>query len=278
MSLIYTCETPVIEMALEKLKDAGLVSKDAYFNYDAPQQLRREVTYRDYLFLSRLSRTAEVETVRSILAWLRQEGVVPEGATYDEAAFDDLRREVKEKFTIPGTSITPVMERLLYMLSSVRRPRRVIGLGTYCGYALVWSVGPSCGQGKVYEAEKVYGIDIDAEATESAQRNFSKLAHSDHIELIAEDGLKAVERLEGPFDYVYLDVESKELGKGIYLELLKGLHGKVEEGGWVLAHDTTVPPFAKQLEEYLAFVRDEENFRQSISFDVDPFGLELSVK
>jgi len=278
VSLIYTCETPVIEMALEKLKDAGLVSKDAYFNYDAPQQLRREVTYRDYLFLSRLSRTAEVETVRSILAWLRQEGVVPEGATYDEAAFDDLRREVKEKFTIPGTSITPVMERLLYMLSSVRRPRRVIGLGTYCGYALVWSVGPSCGQGKVYEAEKVYGIDIDAEATESAQGNFSKLAHIDHIELIAEDGLKAVERLKGPFDYVYLDVESKELGKGIYLELLKGLYGKVEEGGWVLAHDTTVPPFAKQLEEYLAFVRDEENFRQSISFDVDPFGLELSVK
>jgi len=278
VSLIYTCETPVIEMALEKLKDAGLVSKDAYFNYDAPQQLRREVTYRDYLFLSRLSRTAEVETVRSILAWLRQEGVVPEGTTYDEAAFDDLRREVKEKFTIPGTSITPVMERLLYMLSSVRRPRRVIGLGTYCGYALVWSVGPSCGQGKVYEAEKVYGIDIDAEATESAQRNFSKLAHIDHIELIAEDGLKAVERLKGPFDYVYLDVESKELGKGIYLELLKGLYGKVEEGGWVLAHDTTVPPFAKQLEEYLAFVRDEENFRQSISFDVDPFGLELSVK
>ena len=278
MSLIYTCENQVIEMALQKLKDAGLVSQDAYFNYDAPQQLRREVAYRDYLFLSRLSRTAEVETVRSILAWLKREGVVPEDATYDESAFDELREEVKEKFTIPGTSITPVMERLLYMLSSVRRPRRVIGLGTYCGYALVWSVGPGCGQGRVYEAEKVYGIDIDAEATETAKRNFSKLAHSDRVELLAEYGLRAVERLAGPFDYVYLDVESKDLGKGIYLELLKGLYGKVEEGGWALAHDTTVPPFAEQLEEYLPFVRDGENFRQSISFDVDPFGLELSVK
>ena len=278
MALIYTCENQVIEMALQKLKDAGLVSKDAYFNYDAPQQLRREVTYRDYLFLSRLSRTAEVETVRSILAWLKQEEIVPEGATYDEGAFDELRREVKEKFTVPGTSISPVMERLLYMLSSVRRPRRVIGLGTYCGNALVWSVGPSYGQERVYEAEKVYGIDIDAEATETAQGNFNRLAYTHHVELLAEDGLKAVERLAGPFDYVYLDVESKELGKGIYLELLKGLYGKVEEGGWVLAHDTTVPPFAGQLEEYLAFVRDGENFRQSISFDVDPFGLELSVK
>ena len=72
MALIYTCESQAIEMALQKLKDAGLVSRDAYFNYDAPQGLRREAAYRDHLFLSRLSRTAEVETVRSILAWLKR--------------------------------------------------------------------------------------------------------------------------------------------------------------------------------------------------------------
>jgi predicted O-methyltransferase YrrM len=268
----------VIEMALENLKRAGLVSRDAYFNYDAPQHLRREVTYRDFDFLSRLSRIAEVEIVRSVLMWLKQKGVVPEGATYDEKAFDKLRQEVKGQFAIPGTSVTPVMERLLYMLSSVRRPRRVIGLGTHYGYALAWAIGPSCGSGRKYAAEKVYGIDIDAEATERAKENLHKLADTQHIELIAEDGLEAVERLKGPFDYVFLDVESKELGKGLYLELLKKLYGKVEEGGWVLAHDTVVPPFAGQLEAYLAYVRDGANFKESISFDVDAYGLELSIK
>jgi len=278
MALIYTCESQVIEMALRKLKADGLVSGNALFNYDAPRNLRKEVAYRDFDFLSRLSRTAEVETVRSVLAWLKQEGIVPEEATYDERAFNELRQEVKEKFTMPGSSVTPVMERLLYMLSSVRRPRRVVGIGTYYGNALVWNVGSSCGQGKVYEAEKVYGIDIDAEATERARRNFGELMYTSHIELIGEDGLKAVERLQGPFDYVYLDVHSKDLGKGLYLDLLRTLYGKVEEGGWVLAHDIVVPPFAGQLEGYLAFVRDGENFRESILFDVDAFGLELSVR
>jgi predicted O-methyltransferase YrrM len=278
MALTYTCEGQVIEMALEKLKADGLVSENAYFNYDAPRNLRREVAYRDFDFLSRLGRVAEVDTVRSILAWLKQEGIVPEGATYDEKAFSELRQEVKRYFTVPGTSITPVMERLLYMLSSVRRPRRVIGIGTYCGNALVWSVGSSCGPGRVYQADKVYGIDIDAEATESARTNLGKLRNTDHIELIAEDGLKAVERLEGPFDYVFLDVDSVELGKGLYLELLKALYEKVVVGGWVLAHDVVVPPFAGQLEGYLAFVRDGKNFRESILFDVDAFGLELSVR
>jgi caffeoyl-CoA O-methyltransferase len=278
MALRYSCEDHIIEMALRKLKADGLVSDDAYFNYDAPGNLRREVAYRDFDFLSRLSRMAEVETVRSALAWLKREAVVPGDAMYDDQAFEALRKEVKQIFTMPGTSVTPVMERLLYMLSSVRRPRRVIGIGTYYGNALVWSVGSNCGRGKVYDAEKVYAVDIDAQATEGAKANFSRMDAADHIELLAEDGLTAIERLAGPFDYVYLDVDSKELGKGLYLELLKALYGKVEEGGWVLAHDVVVPPFAGQLEGYLAFVRDGGNFSQSVLFDVDAFGLELSIK
>ena len=163
MALTYTCDRQAIEAALEKLKQDRLVSPDASFNYAAPNNLRSEVAYRDFDFLVRLGRAAEAETVRSIQAWLKQAGVVPGDATYDEKAFEALRGEVKEKFTLPGSSITPVMERLLYMLSSLRRPRRMIGLGTYCGNALVWAIGASCGAGKVYMAEKVYAIDIDAE-------------------------------------------------------------------------------------------------------------------
>lgn len=51
----------------------------------------------------------------------------------------------------------------------------------------------------------------------------------------------------------------------------------MEQGG-VLAHDTMVPPFAEQLEEYLAYVRNGDNFEESASFDVDPYGLELSIR
>jgi len=45
-----------------------------------------------------------------------------------------------------------------------------------------------------------------------------------------------------------------------------------------LAHDIVVPPFAKEFDEYLRYVRNKENFGESILFDVDAFGLELSVK
>ena len=97
------------------------------------------------------------------------------------------------------------------------------------------------------------------------------------MELIADDGFSAVDTLEGPFDYVYIDVDSRELGKGIYLDLIRKLYEKIIPGGWVLGHDTTATPFAKQLEGYLSFVRDQEKFQESISFHVDPYGLELSI-
>ena len=159
-----------------------------------------------------------------------------------------------------------------------RNSRRVIGLGTYCGYALVWIAGPNSGERRTYEAEKVYGIDIDVEVTQKARANFQRLSHVDHVELLAEDGLEAVKRLEGPFDYVYLDVEGRDAGKGLYVELLQRLYDKVERGAWVLAHDVVVPSFAGELAEYLSFVRNPTYFAESILLDVDAFGLELSVK
>ena len=278
MPLTYRCEPNLIEMAMERLKEQGLVAQDARFYYEAPDGLRREVAYRDFDFLSQLGRVAEVETTHAVLDWLKENGVVAQDVTYDMGAFDELRTEVKTSFGVPGTSISPVMERLLYMLGAVKQPQRMIGIGTYCGNALVWIAGPSCGSARVYQAQKVYGIDIDPQATEQARENLDQLANTDHIELLSDDGLEAAERLDGPFDLVFLDVDSKEFGKGLYLKLVTRLYEKVELGGWVLAHDVVVPPFAEQLEGYLAFVRDREYFSESILFDVDAYGLELSIK
>ena len=95
MALIYKCESQVVEMSMRKLKADGLVSENAYFNCDAPRNLRKEVAYRDFDFLSRLSRIAGVEIVSSVLAWLKQRGIVSDEAGYDEKSFDELREEVR---------------------------------------------------------------------------------------------------------------------------------------------------------------------------------------
>jgi predicted O-methyltransferase YrrM len=154
-----------------------------------------------------------------VLALLEQIVVIDAGATYSSEAFERLRQEVRAHFEIPDTVFSPVMERLLYLLASVKRPKRILGIGVFCGYTPAWIAGASCNGGKVYQADKVYGIDIDAKAIELARQNFSGLAESDHVELVAEDGRVTADRLAGPFDCLYLDADSHENGKGIYIDL-----------------------------------------------------------
>ena len=96
--------------------------------------------------------------VDTILARLKSDGVVADQADYARDCFEALRREVKATFEVPGTTISPMMERLLYMLACVRRPRRIVALGVFCGNTLVWNVGPTCGSGKVFRAECCLGL------------------------------------------------------------------------------------------------------------------------
>jgi predicted O-methyltransferase YrrM len=278
MSRVYRADDRLIAEVIDCLKGDGFLAQDARFNFDEPDHLRKSVSYRDFDFRHVLGLVGEVQLVDAILGFLKDEGVVPEDADYDRQAFEALRTEVKHRFAVPGTSFSPTMERLVYMLSSVRQPQRMIAIGISAGNTLVWNVGSSCGRGKVYDAQHCYGVDIDAQSLALARRNFSQLEHTGHIELLAEDGCRTAERLEETFDYIYLDADNEEAGKGLYLELVQRLYGKLNNGGWVLAHDTTYPLFQSQLRGYLDFVRDQRNFAESISLEVDNFGLELSIK
>jgi len=222
----------------------------------------------------------EGAAVDTILARLNSDGVVGDEADYARDCFEALRREVKATFEVPDTTISPVMERLLYMLACVRRPRRILALGIFCGNTLVWSVGPTCGSENVFHADHCLGVDIKADAIALARKNFAKLPNSEHVELLTEDGLDTCRRIAPGIDYLYLDADDKTHGKGLYLLMLNALYPKLADDAWVLAHDTRYPRagFPEQLKEYLAFVRDHASFRQSISFDVDEYGLELSIR
>lgn len=267
-----------IEAAVSQLKKFGGISQDVYFDYSAPDRLRTEVFYRDFYFLDYLGKYFDETIVDSALAMLKDKTIINYEATYNKELFNDLRTEVKNKFYIPSTFVSPVMERLLYMLTSIKRPKKVVGIGVFCGNAFVWIIGPCCGSKKIYPAEKILGIDINADAIKIIKDNFGKLPNAELIELITEDGRIFADKTTEEFDCIYLDVDGEDIGKGLYFKLLQKLYQKLKPGGWVLAHDTTYPYFQDQLKEYLTFVRDKSHFSESISFDIDIFGLELSIK
>jgi predicted O-methyltransferase YrrM len=268
----------VIAAAVAKLIKHNYVHPDAVFIANAPGGLRREVTYRDADFTYRLGRTAfEEHVVDDALAFLKELDLAPEDAAYDKAAFEALRQVVKKKFKGSWTSFSPVMERLVYMLVSVRQPKRLVELGSFWGYTLAWFAGPCIGEPHSYTAEKIYGIEVDAKMTARARANFAKLPNTEAVELIAEDARTAIERISAPVDFLYLEAKHEDQPCP-YLELLQQMYDKLPAGAWVMAHDPLDYGFHEEIATYLAFVRDRAHFAESICFDVDECGLELSIK
>ncbi len=278
MNLEFRPPRAAIDLALARLKVDGIVHPEAEFHADAPGGRRHEVAFRDPSFLRRLGQTAaEAEIVDAALELLRANGLIAPDADYDRDAFEALRREVGEKLEGPWTSLTPTMERLIYALTAVRRPGRLVELGSYWGYTLAWFAGPCLGPRPEHEAERIIGVEVDLEMTELARAGFAKLSHGERVELIGEDARTALERLPGPFDLVYLETKDDDV-PGLYLTLLKQIHAELAPGAWVIAHDSTLWAHREELEGYLAFVRDEAHFSASVCFDVDDCGLELSIR
>ncbi|MFW6275580.1 MAG: hypothetical protein ACOC2M_02995, partial [bacterium] len=60
----------------------------------------------------------------------------------------------------------------------------------------------------------------------------------------------------------------------------KELFDKLSPNAWILAHDTVHEGggFPEQLKDYLKFVRNPKFFKESYSFPIDDYGLELSIK
>jgi protein-L-isoaspartate O-methyltransferase len=198
VALTFRPSGEAVSLALDKLKSDGVVHENARLNAEAPQGLRREVAFYDRDFLYRLGRTkVEADVIASALALLQEHGLVESSAAYDADAVARHRDEVRATFEGTWTSLSSTMERLLYMLASVKRPRHLVELGSFWGYTLAWFAGPFVGSARPLTAERIVGIDVDVKMADLARANFAKLPNSDCVEIVGEDARTALEELPG---------------------------------------------------------------------------------
>ncbi len=218
----------------------------------------------------------EIAVVDEALDALKDAGVIPH-TRYDHAKMLAHRRAVAERFEIPWTAITPRMQRLIYALNAIRRPRNMIAAGIFCGNTFISNAGASVGPGACYEAGQLIGVEIKPEEAERAERNVRRIDPTGVARIVAADAVDLVREFAGPIDLLYLDADGAGgRGKGVYLDILEAGLDRLSEGALVLAHNSVNS--AERLEHYLAFVRDASNFRASVNVIFDREGLEVSAK
>ncbi len=112
----------------------------------------------------------------------------------------EILRETGERDNVP--IILRETEAVLSLLLSLKRPKRILEIGTAIGYSAVYFA-------KKCPEAVIYTIDKDETAVRSAKHNIDQAGLSDRIHILLGDGQEQEEKLSdnriGDFDFVFID-------------------------------------------------------------------------
>ena len=139
----------------------------------------------------------------------------------------DLYRETNLRLLNPRMASGHIQGRLLKMLTTMIRPKQVLEVGTFTGYATL------CMAQGLPDDGKIHTVEIDDELEDFIRKGFEKTALANKIVLHIGNALKIVPDLGIMFDMIFLDGEKRE-----YPDYYTVLLNYLKPGGYMIADNT----------------------------------------
>ncbi|MGH3031390.1 MAG: O-methyltransferase [Gaiellaceae bacterium] len=141
---------------------------------------------------------------------------------------DRLEEETRAQLSAPQMMTGPIEGRLLQFLVYALRPRRVLELGTYSGYSAISMAAALPPGGRIDTCE------VDETHAAVARRYIDEAGYGDRVTIHLGPALETIERLEGEFDFVFVDAD-----KANYVAYYEALLPRLAGGG-LMAFDNTL--------------------------------------
>ncbi len=135
---------------------------------------------------------------------------------------DELMRETHEKTSMPEMLTGPLEGSFLKMMVQILQAKNVLEIGMFTGYsALSMAAGmPKDGV--------LTTLEIDSDVIAIAQKYFARSVHGKKIRIIQGKALDSLQKLSGPFDFVFIDAD-----KVNYSNYYRAVLPKVRTGGLI---------------------------------------------
>jgi caffeoyl-CoA O-methyltransferase len=138
-----------------------------------------------------------------------------------------LAEETRATLASPQMLTGTVEGRFLEMLVYATGARHVLELGTYSGYsALSMAVA-------LPEGGRIDTCEIEEEHAEVARRYIDESPYADRIQLHVGPALETIERLEGEFDFVFIDADKEN-----YVNYYEAVLPRLSARGLIAADNT----------------------------------------
>lgn len=124
-------------------------------------------------------------------------------STGESKLLEKLRRETFQKVLHPRMLSGPLQGRLLSLISKLIRPKKILELGTYTGYATL-----CLSEGLVQDGD-IHTIDKNEELIAIQNKYFKASGRRSNIHQHLGEALSIIPQLEGPFDLVFIDADKE---------------------------------------------------------------------
>ena len=156
--------------------------------------------------------------------------------------------------------------KILHDLVLKNNYKKALEIGTSTGLSAIWIAWALSKTGG-----KLITIEIDEDRYKRALANFKEAGLSRYIDVRFADAHDLVEKLKGPFDFVFSDAD-----KDWYKNYFTALAPKLEVGGCFTAHNVRNTGM-DGIKEFIDYVRGLPNFKTTID-TTSSAGISISDK
>ena len=163
-------------------------------------------------------------------------------------AKDAERQKVIDEIRKSGMS-TPASDALLLrMLIQSKKAQRGIEVGTAVGFGSV-----NMGIGFERTGGHLYGVDISEKMVAETRENLKKAGLEKTVTIIQGDALKVLSKLEGKYDFVFIDAVKSD-----YFKYFKAVEDKLLPGAIVVGHNAIAS--GKAMQDWLDYMKNHPDW------------------
>jgi predicted O-methyltransferase YrrM len=152
------------------------------------------------------------------------ENYINQHSSAPSALLHELERDTHLRCLMPQMCSGHQQGRLLALLSKMLRPKRILEIGTFTGYSAL------CLAEGLTDGGHLHSIDNNAEIMDMAQSYVDRSPYREQITLHEGPGLDWIQRLDQPWDLVFIDADKEN-----YPRYLEALLPKLQVGAIILA-------------------------------------------
>ena len=156
---------------------------------------------------------------------------------------DAERQKVVDGIRNIGMSTPAADTMLLRMLIQAKKSQRGIEVGTAVGFGSV-----NMGIGFERTGGHLYGVEISEKMVAESRANIKKAGLEKTVTIIQGDALKVLPKLEGKYDFMFIDAVKKD-----YFKYFKAVEDKLTPGAMVVGHNAISS--GKAMQDWLDYMK-----------------------